>query len=508
MADGAMVDKASRAGEIGATVLDLLTSKVILMMLMLLVCAEFITVIEVPAQKELGLDVLEALGPSAADVAVPTAAFEDVLAIFKASAASLHEDGKGDEAPATAYNVREPLLYLRINGIEYNDGLNAQRVTSLRSMEMRAVSSEGCSFDPFDVYGDLVEPVGASGPGASQCPSAAVFDNSSFSRADAVASMGLTCAVVVILSIGMGLMAVDFRERMGEPLAHMMDTVGAVKALVSGTPFGAGGAIEEEDDEEDDDDDSDPSDSGGDDPGESGDAAEVAQGRSKRARATLRRLRNIVGTPKSFSAGVVNVHKTCERIYSSMLGLTKDVENAFGVRMTAVRNRLVMRNQELGNVFTSLEDAARQVASGEIRLVDMIIFAVMTSRAGQGVVEDAMLAVNKDEPKVSGACECERACACAGGRGHMRRLSVSRARRVLTHARARTRLCSRDLSPIRRRMHQLSPPERPPCLSLLAQAPCAASSRSPVSWKLTQRRTCRSLRMRWQSVVLLCLRAG
>lgn len=368
----AMVDTASRAGLIGATLLDLLTSKVILMMLLLLVCSEFLQTFEVPTQKQFGLDALELLARSDSE-----AAFAEVMAQFKAPSAP-------SERAGTEFNTNEPLLYLRVAGSEHNEGLETHLLPTLRDFDLRAVASPNCSFGVFDAYEDLVRTYNAS-----TCPSAAIFDNSASASADAVTSMLLTAAIVVILSIGMGLMAVDFREKLGEPMARVLDTLALFKSIV----FGGG------DDAADDSD----SDSGDETASESDDSEIESAGKEvdpmrSFGSSALPRLRRIFGSPDKFRTSVEGIHATYEKIYQSMLTFTCDLENTFSIRMTEVRNRLIMRNQELQRSFEALEDAAMEIAQGRIKLVDMSGMLVNTSRLLQGVAVDAILASREDEP--------------------------------------------------------------------------------------------------------------
>ncbi|KAK3256276.1 hypothetical protein CYMTET_34577, partial [Cymbomonas tetramitiformis] len=191
-------------GRVGGILMELLTGKVVLMMLLVLVVNSVLIVEPLPTQKKLGLNYLQ-------DHYLPDDGDNDAFTSM------LSEYKRGNPA-GTYYNKDEPLIFLKVEGTEFNEGLDTAQLNLVRPTEFSAETS--CSYSYGKVVNDLAK---------SDCPTVAIFDMSEYFKSESRNSIYMTLCIVLIMSLGMGLMAMDFQSLLGDPMERLVLIVGIIR---------------------------------------------------------------------------------------------------------------------------------------------------------------------------------------------------------------------------------------------------------------------------------------
>lgn len=240
------------ASKVGAALLELFTGKVIVMMLMLLVLAAFLINEIVATQQKMGLDMLHAAYVQGGN-SFDTPGFKHTLWVYTEGG------GVGDK-----WSAKQKLLYLKIDnkvvprldpasissdnrasewianlrfanetagaGVDpaallWNDDAALRQ---LRETELRYASditNKGCS---------RVLEKGVNAHRSDACPEAAIFDNKANMDEEALFSLVMTCSIVVILGIGMGLIASDLQVLILDPVERLTSLIRTLGSQILG----------------------------------------------------------------------------------------------------------------------------------------------------------------------------------------------------------------------------------------------------------------------------------
>jgi len=200
---------AADAGKVGGAALEVLTSKVMLMLIILLILVASLANLEEEdaTQREMGLEMVvrtNEMCQGMCDV------YNEVLAIYT--------DGNPD---GTRWNPNRPLIYLKVNGTEIIDDAN---VDHLRYTEMLfAHVGDGCG------NGGVVDDFRDS-----SCNNAAIFNNRQAEFIVAGNGLVLTICLTIIVTVGMAFIAYDFQNLIFGPMRRITVSIDNALQIVFG----------------------------------------------------------------------------------------------------------------------------------------------------------------------------------------------------------------------------------------------------------------------------------
>lgn len=215
--------------KIGARMVELVTGKVVVMLMLILVINALLSAEPIAQQQEQGLQhVKAAYNASGGDFEDP--GFKMALWVYTRGS-----EGK----PGSHFNEDQELVYLAVNGqvvprlvhtddpspenLVYEEGAfynNSDVYDSRRDIEL--LPSGDCGLDP-DNYVRLT--------GSDPCEDAALFDNKKTIDWAATANMLLTVAVVFDMGLGMGLIGKEMQSTLVTPLDRLSNLFKAFKNI-------------------------------------------------------------------------------------------------------------------------------------------------------------------------------------------------------------------------------------------------------------------------------------
>ncbi|GAB5356163.1 hypothetical protein AAMO2058_000267600 [Amorphochlora amoebiformis] len=209
---------------LGGQALEVLTSKIMLMLLILLLLVSGLASREIVEanQQQLGLEML-VVGQNSTDATT----YQQLLAKYQ----------QGDPG-GTTWNSGQPLIYLKVANVEF---VNDAKIDWLRYYEM-SYAHVGGACGPGTYEEDLR---------SNSCKNAAIFNQRSLVYTAASNGLILTIGLTLLVTIGMAFIAMDFQLFIFEPIGRIkMSIERAVTLVLLGLSSGLDFANDEDGDED------------------------------------------------------------------------------------------------------------------------------------------------------------------------------------------------------------------------------------------------------------------
>ena len=188
--------------EIGTVVLEFMTARMVVMLLLFMLIVRLLQNKEPSNQKEMGLRILDNL--ASAGSGMNGTDFQIALREY-----TLRHDGA--DKKGTFYNKEQPLAYLRIDGVDLLNAYDMQQLYGRREDEVEYTILRSCVKPPINErFARMVL--------MRECRSIAIWDNRRVLRNAAVNNIMKTMFITLTLALGMFMIGYDLNVLVLEPI--------------------------------------------------------------------------------------------------------------------------------------------------------------------------------------------------------------------------------------------------------------------------------------------------